>query len=48
MNEYEYHVTVVVALFVFGAFFLICVCSIAFGIAEISDALKAIEQAVTQ
>ena len=47
MNDYEYHAAVVVALFVFGAFFLICVCSMAFGIAEISDALTAIEQAVT-
>lgn len=47
MNDYEYHVAVIVALYVFGAFFLICVYAMAFRIAEISDALTAIEQAVT-
>lgn len=46
MNDYEYRVAVVVALFVFGAFFLICVCSMAFSMAEISNTLKAIEKAV--
>lgn len=46
MNDYEYHAAVVAALYIFGAFFLICVCAMAFRIAEISDALTAIEQAV--
>ena len=47
MNDYEYHAAVIAALYVFGAFFLICVCVMAFRMSEISDALKAIEQAVT-
>lgn len=47
MNDYEYHAAVIAALYVFGAFFLICVCAMAFRIAKISDALIAIEQAVT-
>lgn len=47
MNDYEYHAAVIVALFVFGMFFLICVDAMASRIAEISNALKAIEQAVT-
>lgn len=47
MNDYEYHAAVVTALYVFGALFLLCVCAMAFRIAEISDALTAIEQAVT-
>ena len=47
MSDYEYHAAVIAALFVFGMFFLICVCAMAFRIAEISHALKAIEQVVT-
>ena len=47
MNDYEYHAAVIAALYVYGAFLLICVCVMAFRIAEISDALTAIEQAVT-
>ena len=47
MSEYEYHAAVIAALYVFGAFFLICVCVMAFKMSEIVDVLKAIEQAVT-
>lgn len=47
MNDYEYHAAVIAALYVFGAFFLICVCLMAFRMSEISDALKTIGQVVT-
>lgn len=47
MNDYEYHAAVIAGLFVFGMSFLICVCVMAYRIAEISHVLKTIEQAVT-
>lgn len=47
MSDYDYHAAVIAALYIFGAFFLICVCVMAFKMSEIVDALTAIEQAVT-
>ena len=47
MSDYEYHAAVIAAFYVFGAFFLICICVMAFKMSEIVDALTAIEQAVT-
>ena len=46
MNDYDFHSAVIAAMYVFGAFFLICVCMMAFKMSEIVDALTAIEQAV--
>ena len=47
MSDYNYHAAVIAALCFFGAFFLVCVCVMAFKMSEVVDALTAIEQAVT-